>query len=173
MAANTGIIFGTVTDTGGSAVGGAELTLNFILGDGSAIATGTSADIEGNLQGYPKATTNKDGKFVMPFQWSGTDIGKVVDGAVTASIYVAQWFSDNSHRYVNARCKLFLGLDLKKLIQVGYTDPSGSASDFVNVGKDFYASYREMLPTHGVFPTVMPLTTEVWGLIGKANPKLP
>ncbi|TWS97553.1 hypothetical protein [Reyranella sp. CPCC 100927] len=173
MATNTGIIFGVVT-AGGSGVPGAELTLNFIFGDGSAqIATGTSADTGGNLLGYPKATTNKDGKFVMPFQWSGVDIAKVVDGTVTASIYVAQWYADNSHRYTNTRCKLFLGLDLKKLIQVGFTDPTGSASDFVNCGKDFYASYRDMLPSHGVFPTVMPLSTEVWGLLGKATAQLP
>ncbi|WP_419808136.1 hypothetical protein [Sphingomonas sp.] len=174
MASNTGIIFGQIRDQG-AGVAGCDVQLNFVYGDASMgpIGVGSSGDVNGNVSGWVKGTTNKDGKFVLAFNWSGVDIAKVAEGRATASLYVVKWGENFSHRSFNTRTTLFLGLDLKKLIQVGYTDPTASATDFTNAAKDFYASYRDMLPAHGVFPTIMPFSTEVWGLIGKVSASLP
>lgn len=174
MALNTGIIFGQIRDNG-VGLEGCDVQLNFVFGDHSMgpIAVGSGGDVSGNVSGWVKGTTGKDGKFVLTFNWSGVDIAKVADGRATASIYVVKWEENFSHRSFNTRLPLFLGLDLKKLIQVGYTDPAGSTSDFANAAKDFYASYRDMLPAHGVFPTIMPFSSEVWGLIGKVSTSFP
>ncbi|RFB76343.1 hypothetical protein [Methylovirgula sp. 4M-Z18] len=168
MAANTGIIFGVIASNG-SGVPGVQVSLNFIFGDPSQgyMSAGASCDAGGNVGGFPKTQTGDDGRFVLPFLWPGTDIAKVVDGKATASFLAIQFYSDGTYRCFNKRVRLFLGLDMRKLIQVGYTDPTGSPSDFANAAKDFYASYRDMLPAHGVFPTILPFSTEVWGLIGE------
>lgn len=174
MALNTGIIYGQIRKNG-AGVEGCEVQLNFVFGDASMgpLTVGSGGDVHGNVSGWVKATTGKDGKFVMPFNWSGVEIAKVADHRATASVYVVKWGENFSHESFNTRTTLYLGLDLKKLISVGYTDPSGSTSDFANAAKDFYASYRDMLPAHGVFPTVMPFSSEVWGLIGKVSTSFP
>lgn len=174
MAFNSGLIYGQIIDQG-VGVPGCDVSLNFIIGEASAppLAVGTGGDYEGNVSGYIKGTTNKDGKFMLPFVWSGVDIGKVQQ-AVSASLYVAQFYSDNSHRSFNTRLPMYLGQDLKKLIQVGFTDPTGGATDFTNCTKDLFGSYREMIKKkHGVWWTMVPFSSEVFGLIGKATPSFP
>ncbi|HZO51940.1 MAG TPA: hypothetical protein VFB63_04450 [Bryobacteraceae bacterium] len=44
----------------------------------------------------------------------------------------------------------------------------------LNIAKDFYSSYKQMLPSHGtLYPTTPLLSTELFGLLEKIDLTLP
>jgi len=169
MANNTAMIFGRVTNrSSGGGIGGAEVSLNFLFGEVALGQVRTGGD--DSLKTYAGwAKTNSEGKYIMPFFWEAADIGKVTDGA-TASVLAMLFHSDGTNTSKNQRGRLVLTLDIKKLIAVGYPSLPASAPDAVNIAKDFYISYREMLPKgKTLYPSTPLLSTEVFGLLGKID----
>jgi hypothetical protein len=169
MPNNTGLIFGRVTSSsGGGAVAGAEVSLNFVFGEASLGQLRVAGD--DNMQRYVgKAETNGDGKYVLPFFWDSVDIGKVTEGA-TASVLAMKFFNDGTYNAKNQRGRLVLTLDIKKLLAAGgYSAPS-SAPDAANLAKDLFAGFKGMLPDHRTFyPSSPLLSTEVFGLLGRID----
>lgn len=167
MPNNTGLIFGRVT-SGGGAVAGAEVSLNFLFGDTALGQVRTGGD--DNLTRYvKKAETNGEGKYVLPFFWDSVDIGKVSDGA-TASVLAMKFFGSGDYNAKNQRGKLVLTLDIQKLLAAGGYSAPQNAPDAANLAKDLFAGYKGMLPDRRtLYPTTPLLSTEVFGLLGNIN----
>ncbi len=168
MANNTGVIFGTVT-RGGSPCKDVTISLNFIFGEVALgeVRTGGGDDLKSWVK---RVDTNGDGKYVLPFFWEAVDLGKVGQGSGTASVLAMDWRNDGTYDARNQRGRVFITLDIRKLIAVGYSPAPGSLPEAANIGKDFYASYKQMLPAHaGFYPSSPFLSTEVFGLLGRID----
>jgi len=169
MPNNTGMIFGRVTESSGAGIADVDVTLNFILGE---VALG-ELRVAGNdaMNSYVRrATTNGDGKYVLPFFWDSVDIAKVTAVPATVSILAMKFWPNGTYTSKNQRGRAILTLDIKKLIAVGYSNLPNSTPDAVNIAKDFYVSYKDMLPKHGVvYPSTPLLSTEVFGLLGRID----
>jgi hypothetical protein len=167
---NTGLVFGRVTDaSSGAGVKDAVVDFSFLLGDDQRLVrTGGTDDLAVYVK---KVHSNEDGRYVVPFYWEAADIGKLGMGFGTVSLAVTWWGADANHfSALVQRPRVMLTLDMRKLIGVGYSSVPASSPELVNVLKDFYASYREMLSAHQVFyPNTPLLSTEVYGLLGQAN----
>ena len=129
--------------------------------------TGGSDDLRAWI---PHAYSNSAGKYALPFFWEAVDIGKVGEGFGTASVYARNWRSDNTYTYKSERGKVYLTLDIKKLMSYGYSAAPNSLPDAANIAKDFFASYKDILPAHGSFyPSTPILSTELFGLMGRID----
>ncbi|MEP7362869.1 MAG: hypothetical protein ABI972_06405 [Acidobacteriota bacterium] len=173
MANNTGLIFGRVTNSsGGSGIGDAEVSLNFITGDAGLAAVRTGGD--DNLTRYvARAKSNSDGKYLLPFFWNSVDGSKVTEIA-TASVLGMKFDGNGSYTSKNQRGRLVLTLDIRKLIAVGYSSVPTSTPEAASIAKDFFASYKDMLPKHGGFyPSSPIITMEVFGLMGQIDISMP
>jgi hypothetical protein len=174
MPNNTGVIFGRVTR--GGPLKDVELDLNWIVGEGQ-VRVGGSDDLKSYT---PKVKSNKEGRYALPFFWEAADIGKLGMGFGTASVLAMEWLAGGSYVAKNTRGKAFLCLDIKKLIAYGFSPVPNSLPDATNIAKDFYVSYKDMLPKAyqgqkglSLYPTTPILSTEVFGLIANIDIAMP
>jgi hypothetical protein len=170
MPNNSAVIFGRVTDkANGRPVADCDISHNFVFCDG-AVSVGGDDDLK---KFVPNVKTNQDGRFALPFFWSSTNGNVLGSSPVTASVLAIKFDDRGSYRSLNVRGRMFLTLDIRKLIGAGYPTLPGSAPELANIGKDFYASYRDILASQKAFPQIMPFSTEVQGLIGNIDVALP
>lgn len=128
----------------------------------------------------PKVKSDNEGKYALPFFWESADYGKLGMGFGTASVLAMEWRSDGSYRALNQRGRVYLCLDIKKLIAFGYSPVPNSLPDAANIAKDFYLNYRDILPKAypgqhgtGLYPSSPILSTEILGLIGRIDFPMP
>ena len=176
MADNSGLIFGSVTDAStGSGIKGVEVYLEAVLGDAALDRIGIGGK---DLNSYIlPAVTDDDGKYVLGFCWAPNHLSKLGQGIGFAHLH-AILFGGGGLPYQtksaqNLTAKVFVTVDIRKLIGVGYSPPPTSLPELANIWKDFYASFKELLGKHQVFyqPTSV-MTTELYGLLGEVNFRL-
>jgi len=90
----------------------------------------------------------------------------IANGWATVSVYAQISKSDGTLVYSNKHGRVLRSIDIRRFITTVVPPLPESGTDLANALKDFWASYRGMLPKGGTFMTPMPMSTEVMGLVG-------
>ena len=158
MGMNTGMLFGKVESVWGPARD-VMVDISKLTGDSnSRINIQVSED---NPAGPIWVVTDKNGKYVLPFFWDGTQIAKAISG--TMKIHCFAFKLDTDRLVVRGH----LCLNLKALISAVYPTFDNPTQEALDVAKDFIMAYRGVAPFAPHHK--MLLSTEVWGIVAKAN----
>lgn len=158
MGMNTGMLFGKIESVWGPAN---DVTVDISKLAGDSNSTINIQVSEDNPNGPTWATTDKDGKYILPFFWHGTDIAKALGGKMLIHCFAYTMDIDRSVR------RAHLCMNLKALFSNVYPTFENPTQEALDVGKDFLLAFREIKafpPTHKIL-----LSTEIWGILAEAN----
>lgn len=173
MGQNEGLIFGRITEDGGAISGNsARVEVNWIKGNLSQPELRvTQKEGQTHSRAFVDLPKDTGGKYVLPFNWSGTQIATTLQGALTASLLGMVYRSDGDYRAKNIRVRAFLCLNLKALISQGYPTFDSPTEETLDVARDFIIAYREILPKYQTFVPHYKifLSTEVQSILARAD----
>jgi len=156
----TGVVYGNVSYSDGSAIRGAQMDINWVQESNTGPLRIGGDD---NLQTYtPKVDTTKSGEYVIPYFWASTQ----VPGSI-ASVLGIRWNGSNVASSANRHGNLELSLDLRKLFGLIAAPAPSNVPGAAGLFLTFYLAASDDLKGLGMlrrFGTTALLSTEQFGL---------